>query len=160
MWLAGCSATFSPGSSGRVPVNDGPRLELVVSNVDDGWRGDETSALIRIAWAQDADLRSWFTLVDRVSNAGQTVYLNAQVGAYDRNTTRIGTPKHGYTYLNSVTANVTFELIDAQSGVVVAAGTGRASDSTSSGSPSQERALQRAIANGLRNVVRVYAGER
>ncbi len=87
------------------------------------------------------------------------MYLNATVGDYRRDSTRVGTPKHGYTTIHSVEVNVTFELIDASTGTVVAASIGRGSDSRSGSSADAEAALRRGIDTGLVRLIRVYAGE-
>jgi len=134
-------------------------MDLMIDQVDDGWSSESTRSLIRSLWARNAELQSWFVLVDRPTRGSDTMYLNATVGDYRRDSTRVGTPKHGYTTIHSVEVNVTFELIDASTGTVVAASIGRGSDSRSGSSADAEAALRRGIDTGLVRLIRVYAGE-
>lgn len=156
--LASCTVMFSDFGTAAVPVNEGRRLDLAVDQVMGTYQTTELRTMVHRAWAADADLRSWFTLVDRVSNPEQSVFLNVLVQPFEHSSQQVGTRKHGFSTIRQVQASVTFELIDARTGTVVAASSGRGSDSSSGSSPSNNRALERAISAGLRQLVRVYAG--
>lgn len=155
---SGCSLTFSEFGSAAVPVNEGRRLDLVVDQIMGTHQTTELRTMVHRSWAADAELRSWFTLVDRVSDPEQSLFLNVLIQPYESSSQQVGTRKHGFTTIRQVRASVTFELVDVRSGTIVAASSGSGSDSTSSGSPSNNRALERAINSGLRQLVRVYAG--
>lgn len=159
--LSACSVMLDlSAGAAAVPLNEGPRMDLVIDSVDaSGWgNADDAHTAIRRIWTQDESLRSWFLLTDRMADPAQTVFLNARVGSYDSDSTRIGTPKHGYTTIRSVDVDVSFELVDARTGTVLAASRGGGIDRSSHGSPDRARALNRAVANGLAHLVREYAG--
>lgn len=157
--LSGCSVMFSEFGSAALPVNEGRRLDLVVDQVMGTYQTTELRTMVHRSWAADADLRSWFTLVDRVTDPDQSLFLNVLIQPYERSSRQVGNRKYGFSTIRQVQASVTFELVDARTGTVVAASSGRGSDSNSGGgSASNNRALERAISSGLRQLVRVYAG--
>lgn len=156
--ISGCSVMFSEFGSAAVPVNEGRRLDLVVDQIMGTYQTSELRTMVHRTWASDADLRSWFTLVDRVTDPDQSLFLNVLIQPYENSSQQVGSRKHGFSTIRQVTASVTFELVDARTGTVVSASSGRGSDSNSSGSASNNRALERAISSGLRQLVRVYAG--
>src|SRR5690606_28801084 len=151
-------AGSSAGSNRSIPVNSGPRADLVIDEVRSPYSMGDTRSLIRSSWARNPDLQSWFILVDRVTRGSDTYYLNASVGRYRNESDRIGTPKYGYQTIYRVEATVNFELIDASTGTVVAASIGTGSDTSAGSRADSGAALARAVENGLVRLLRVYAG--
>ena len=135
-------------------------MDLVIDEAENytRFRGDVAS-LARSAWSQSPELRSWFTIVDRISNAENTLMMTVSLDS--ASSTRSGTldlPFVGRVPLMRADATVSVTLIDPASGVVLGSATASQSVGDGSEDAAMDAAVQRAMAEAFHSATRAYAG--
>jgi hypothetical protein len=140
------------------PVNPGVKLDLHIgttTNID----RSVVAPIIQSRLSRDRNLASWFTVVDRVIDANNTLVLEVLNHGIERSSYTSGSRKYGYTTYYQAASSITFSLIDLKTGSIVASARGTGSDSSSDYSRvSDLTAFEYAVSNGLTKLVSLYAG--
>ena len=135
-------------------------MDLVIDEVSNHTRyGGDVAGLARSVWSQSPELRSWFMMVDRVSDAENTLMMTVSLDS--ASTMRSGTldlPFVGRIPMMRADATVSVTLIDPSSGVVLGSATASQSVGDGSADGAMDAALQRAMAEAFHSATRSYAG--
>lgn len=159
--LMACAPGATPPSSAvAIEMNEGRRLDLVIAEAVDrtAYRRD-VGALVRSAWSQSSELRSWFTMVDRVSDARNTLLLTVSLDSASTSSAgALNLPIVGRTAIRRANVTVSVTLIDPISGVIVGSATVTRSASDTNGDAAFEAALRQAANDALHQASAAYAG--